>query len=153
MNDSNQKLLKRHAVALRTTSCTVMAALIATMIPFGAIAQSAAGNAAGGAINYIAAKPTDDFEAKVEGTYARFDSREIDGYVSGPLGGGVGARLSFDSVRGGAWQQSYTRDDEIGATREDKLRLLLDWTPVDSLKVSLNLNTWVDQSDTPVTQL
>jgi iron complex outermembrane recepter protein len=276
MNDSNQKLLKHHAVAVRTASCRAMAALIAMLIPCGAIAQSPAGNAAdgdsvpeiivtaqkraqsindvgiavtavsgdqlaelgvkevgdlskiepsfilsqaqygtpvysirgvgynaeslaaspavsvyvdefpysypaltrgatldlarvevlkgpqgtlygqnatGGAINYIAAKPTNTFEAKVEGTYARFDSREIDGYVSGPLGGGVGARLSFDSVRGGAWQQSYTRDDEIGATREDKLRLLLDWAPVDSLKVSLNLNTWVDQSDTPVTQL
>ncbi|MEA3151667.1 MAG: iron complex outerrane recepter protein, partial [Gammaproteobacteria bacterium] len=42
-------------------------------------------NATGGAINYIAAKPTDKPEAGYELTYGRFGAVNVNGYVSGPL--------------------------------------------------------------------
>jgi len=84
-------------------------------------------NATGGAINYIAAKPTDAFEAGVEATYARFDYKDLNAFVSGPLSKDVRARFAFDVTNGGAWQESYTRHDTIGATRQGKARILLDW--------------------------
>ena len=42
-------------------------------------------NSTGGAINYIAAKPTSDLAAGVELSYGRFDSFVGSGYVSGPI--------------------------------------------------------------------
>ncbi|MCK9505994.1 MAG: TonB-dependent receptor [Porticoccaceae bacterium] len=110
-------------------------------------------NATGGAVNYIAAKPTETFEAGIEGTYARFDAVNVNGFLSGPLSETLLARLAFEVTDGGAWQKSITRDDELGDTEQHKLRLLLDWSPTENLDVSLNLNTWTDKSDTPATQL
>jgi len=110
-------------------------------------------NATGGAVNYIAAKPTESFEAALEATYARFGEYNVNGYLSGPISETLRARLAFEVMGGGAWQKSITRNDEIGDTEQQKLRLLLDWTPTEDLAVSLNLNTWSDTSDTAVTQL
>lgn len=110
-------------------------------------------NATGGAINYIAAKPTDTLEAGVEGTYARFGAYNINGYLSGPVSDSLKARLAVDVTGGGAWQESYTRNDEIGEKDQKKLRLLLDWQASDDLHFALNLNTWTDKSDTSVGQL
>ena len=42
-------------------------------------------NATGGVINYIAAKPTNDFHYGVDGTYGSFNEADLGGYVSGPL--------------------------------------------------------------------
>lgn len=110
-------------------------------------------NATGGAINYIAAKPTSTREAGLEGTYGRFDAVNVNGFISGPLTDQLRARLAFEVIDGGAWQESYTRNDTIGETRQNKARLLLDWTPTEKLSLLLNVNGWTDKSDTPVTQL
>src|SRR3546814_10113108 len=42
-------------------------------------------NATGGAINYIAAKPTGDFAAGMDLSYGRFNEVNAEAYVSGPL--------------------------------------------------------------------
>src|SRR5690606_16449149 len=42
-------------------------------------------NSTGGAINYIAAKPSQEFEAGVKGSYGRFNRLEAEGFVSGGL--------------------------------------------------------------------
>jgi iron complex outermembrane recepter protein len=110
-------------------------------------------NATGGAVNYIAAKPTDTFQAGVEGTYARFNAVNFNGYVSGPLSETLKARLSFDVDQGGAWQKGYTRDDVLGNKDTNKGRLLLDWTPTDRLKLFVNINGWTDNSQTQAGQL
>jgi iron complex outermembrane recepter protein len=109
-------------------------------------------NATGGAINYIAAKPTDSFEAGIAATYGRFDAANFNGYVSGPLAETIRVRFAFDIDQGGAWQHSDTRDDTLGNKDTKRARLLLDWAPVDRLKVSLNLNGWADNSQNQVPQ-
>ena len=50
-------------------------------------------NATGGAINYIAAKPTEDERAGMSVSYGRFQTVEADGYASGPLTEHLLARL------------------------------------------------------------
>jgi outer membrane receptor protein involved in Fe transport len=110
-------------------------------------------NATGGAVNYIANKPTDTPAAGIEGTYGSFNATNFNGFVSGPLTDTLKARLSFDLDRGGAWQRSYTRNDTLGAKDDEFVRLLLDWTPTDKLKISVNLNAWADNSDTQAGQL
>ena len=110
-------------------------------------------NSTGGAVNYIAAKPTDTLTAGINATYARFDETDIDGFVSGPISDTVRARLAFRVDEGGAWQKSYTRNDSLGNKDAKFGRLIVDWTPTDKLKVSFNLNGWTDNSQTQAGQL
>ncbi|MGC4250213.1 MAG: TonB-dependent receptor [Sphingobium sp.] len=109
-------------------------------------------NATGGAINYIAAKPTREFAAGGEFTYGRFNTVEAGGYVSGPLSDTLRARLAVKTIHGDAWQKSYTRDAKNGRTQSIAGRLLLDWDASERLKFSLSLNASDDKSDPQATQ-
>jgi iron complex outermembrane recepter protein len=109
-------------------------------------------NATGGAVNYIAAKPTSTFASAVTVGYARFDDRTINGYVSGPLAESVNARLAFNDEQSGPWQQSTTADKELGRINKFNARLLLDWNPIDTLKVEFNINGLEDKSEPQANQ-
>lgn len=109
-------------------------------------------NSTGGALNFIAAKPTDVFHAGVTASYGRFNRYDLEGFVSGPLTGTVNARLAVRTEQGDDWQKSQTRQDSLG--KSDRLfgRLLLDWNASDALKFELNLNGWRDKSDSQAAQ-
>lgn len=100
-----------------------------------------------GAINYISAKPTKTFAAGLESTYGSFNAVNFNGYVSGPLSDTLAMRLAFTIDEGGAWQKSMSRDDVLGKRDSQKLRLITEWKPTDRLSVSLNVNGWLDRSD------
>lgn len=110
-------------------------------------------NATGGAINYVAAKPSSSFEAGVDGSYARFNAVDLGGFISGPLSDTLSARLSVKTEQGGAWQRSYTRDDKLGNRNFTTARLLFDFRPSDTLRFELNLNGFLDKSDEVAAQL
>jgi iron complex outermembrane recepter protein len=103
-------------------------------------------NSTGGAINYIAAKPTDHFEAGGDVSYGNFNATEENAYVSGPLSSTLSARLAINAANMDGWQQSYTGNGTNGETSYQAGRLLLNWVPTDALSFSLNLNGWVDKS-------
>jgi iron complex outermembrane receptor protein len=106
-------------------------------------------NSTGGAVNYIAAKPTPEFESGASVSAERFGLVDDSGYVSGPITDTLRARLSVRTVEGGAWQESQTRPgDTLGNERKLMARLLLDWTPTDRWTVSTNFNGYRDRSDT-----
>ena len=109
-------------------------------------------NATGGAINYIAAKPTDDFSAGVDALYGRFNQAELGGYVSGPLSSTLSARVAVRTEQRGDWQYSTTRKDGAGQRNFSAGRLLLDWNPDPSVRFELNANGWKDRSDSQVAQ-
>ncbi len=104
-------------------------------------------NATGGAINYVAAKPTDSFKAGFDTSLARFGAVSVEGFVSGPLSDTLRARLAVSLEEGGAWQRSTTRDASLGDRDNKYARLLLDWTPTDRLTIAINLNGWTNNSD------
>jgi outer membrane receptor protein involved in Fe transport len=110
-------------------------------------------NATGGAINYIAAKPKPSFEAGIAGSYGRFNTAELSGYVTGPLAPNLNARIAVRGVRSDGWQRSYTRDDSLGEQRFIQGRLLLDWSPSDTVRFNFNANGFIDKSDTQAGQL
>jgi outer membrane receptor protein involved in Fe transport len=110
-------------------------------------------NATGGALNIVAAKPRDRFEAEASATYGRFNRAELEGYVTGPLAKDLDARLAFRAVHTDDWQQSYTRSDGLGAARSFAARLLLDWAASSRLHLTLNVNGWLDRSDPEAPQL
>jgi iron complex outermembrane recepter protein len=99
-------------------------------------------NATGGAINYIANKPTADFEAGGDVTFGRFNTGQVDGFVSGPVSGTLLGRLAFSATEGDGWQHSQTRNDTNGKPDEFAGRMLLDWAATDDLHFELNLNGW-----------
>jgi outer membrane receptor protein involved in Fe transport len=109
-------------------------------------------NATGGAINFIANKPTSTFEAGVTADYGRFNTLGIDGYVSGPLTDQLGVRLALSSVQGEGWQRGIDRGDELGSTDEVIGRLLVDFNPTDALALRFNANGWRDRSDSQAPQ-
>jgi outer membrane receptor protein involved in Fe transport len=106
-------------------------------------------NATGGAINYIAAKPTRDFHAGIEGSYGRFSTADTEAYVSGAITDTLLARVSgrFDHIDG--WQVSNTRPgDRNGKSNTYAGRLLLDFRPTDRLRFNLDVNGWRETGET-----
>ena len=124
-------------------------------------------NSTGGAISYIAAKPTRELHAGFNVTYGRFNQLDVDGFVSGPLSNTLSARLFVRNETRGNWQRSDSRygapvtisptllprlDDTLGKRSFRAARFLLDWAPSDRLKFELGLNGWRDTSDTQAQQ-
>jgi outer membrane receptor protein involved in Fe transport len=110
-------------------------------------------NATGGAINFVAAKPTDNFDAGADLSFGRFNTVDVGSFVSGPLTQSLQARLAIKVVEGGDWQYSYTRDDSLGSARDAAFRLILAWQPIEGLDVLFNVNGWQDRSDPQAPQL
>ncbi len=110
-------------------------------------------NSTGGAINYIAAKPTSTFQAGVDASYGRFDEVNAGGYISGPLSDTLSARLAVRTLQSGDWQQNFTRDDTQGSQDLLEGRFLLNWEPSTRTKIMLSVSGWRDKSDTPGAQL
>lgn len=110
-------------------------------------------NSTGGAINYVAAKPSDRFEAGATATYGRFDQFDVSGYVSGPITDTLSLRLAVEHQGSGDWQKSISRpSDTAGQQNFNNGRLSLLWKPTDRLRVALTVQRWVDRSDAAVSQ-
>jgi outer membrane receptor protein involved in Fe transport len=106
-------------------------------------------NSTGGGINYIANKPTEEFEAGISLGYGRFETIDAEGYISGALSNAVRARLAFRTTQSGeGWQKSVSREDELGEQDRIGVRLQLEADFSDSFDALLALNWWEDNSDT-----
>lgn len=109
-------------------------------------------NSTGGAINYIAAKPTQTPHAGASLTYGRFNEVDAEGFVSGPISDTLTARVSGRYERRDDWQYSYTRNDTLGQRDFFTGRALLDWKPTEHLRFELGVNGWRNKSDTQAAQ-
>ena len=110
-------------------------------------------NSTGGAINYIAAKPTDTWQAGGDISFGRFNTIEGNAYVSGPLGDRAGMRVAVTGLNSDDWQKSVTRDDTNGHKSYIAGRLLLEVEPSDTIKLQFNANGWIDKSQPQAQQL
>jgi iron complex outermembrane receptor protein len=117
-------------------------------------------NTTGGAISYVAAKPTANLSAGAQIDYGRFNLINGQAFVSGPLIPGVTVRLSGRTEHRDDWQESYGPNDArfgqssgtLGARRFDEGRMILDWAAADILSLSVNINGWHDGSDSQAPQ-
>lgn len=104
-------------------------------------------NSTGGAVNFIAAKPTDEFSYGGDISYGRFKKIETNAFVSGRFNDLLSARLAVQNVRSDDWQQSVTSDQENGEESYTAGRLQLRLEPTDTATININLNGWRDKSD------
>ena len=110
-------------------------------------------NATGGAVNYIAAKPTDAFAAGVDATYGRFNLLQIGGFASGPIDDQLKVRIAVQGQHSDPWQDSITRpDDRLGTVRELQGRATLEWQPDSRFVSRLTLTSTYDGSDSLAAQ-
>lgn len=110
-------------------------------------------NATGGAINYIAAKPTDTLAAGAFLSFGRFDEIIGEAYISGPISENVQARLSGRIESADGWQKSNSRPgDKNGKVENYMGRLQVALEPTDGARFLVNLNGWKDKSETVAPQ-
>ena len=108
-------------------------------------------NSTGGAINFISNKPTDEFEASVTAGYSRFETADLEGFVSGPITDSIRGRISARTIQSGeGWQKSVSRDDDHGEYDKYSLRGLLAVDVTDSIDLLLRADYWNDKSDSMV---
>ncbi|UZW56443.1 TonB-dependent receptor [Sphingobium sp. JS3065] len=96
-------------------------------------------NATGGLINFISAKPTQEFAAGATVQYGNYDDVVLEGYVSGPLSDTVRARLAgrFNSNNG--YQTDVVNGLRLGTTDHAvDLRGILAFDPTDALSITLS---------------
>lgn len=105
-------------------------------------------NSTGGAINFIASKPTETFEAGGNISFGRFARVEGNAYVSGPLTENLTARVAVNGAMADGWQRSISRPaDTNGEVGYIAGRVMLDWRASDGIRFQLNVNGWRDSSD------
>ncbi|WP_298164559.1 TonB-dependent receptor [Novosphingobium sp.] len=111
-------------------------------------------NSTGGAINYIAAKPTKEWSAGGDISFGRFNTIEGNGFVSGPLGERAGMRLAVNGLNSDDWQKSISRPGDTNGHKSYVAgRLLVDIEPTESIKLQFNANGWRDKSQPQAQQL
>ncbi len=111
-------------------------------------------NTTGGLINYIAKKPTDMFQTGVTATYSRFETTDVEAYVSGPIVDSIKGRLAVRDIRSQeGWQYSQRRpDDHLGKVDKQSFRGALDWQAADDLSFRLVADGWIDKSESQAPQ-
>lgn len=110
-------------------------------------------NATGGAINYVAAKPTSDLKAGTDLSFGRFSTFDGSAYISGPISNSVRARLAVRTVQGDGWQRSYTHGGTNGSKDLLQGRLLVDIDLSPAWTVTLGATGWRDHSEAQAPQL
>jgi outer membrane receptor protein involved in Fe transport len=111
-------------------------------------------NATGGAINYIAAKPTKSLQAGGDISYGRFNEVDANAYISGPMTDKLAFRVAGTASHMDDWQYSISRpDDTNGHTSYAAGRVLLDWKPTSSARFELSFNGYKDKSQPEAQQL
>lgn len=118
-------------------------------------------NSTGGAINFIAARPTSTPAMGFALEYGRFDEVNIQAFVSGPITDTLRMRVAGRYEYRGPWQRGYAVNDqkfgksgneELGDRRFANGRVLLDWLPSEDVRFELSVSGWQDQSDTQAAQ-
>ncbi len=104
-------------------------------------------NATGGAVNFITNKPTNEFEAGITAGYGRFESLDLEGFISGPLSESWSYRIAARMQNSGDWQKSYVTGEEAGEKDESTWRAMLAYDADERLRVLLTISGFQDESD------
>jgi len=104
-------------------------------------------NTAGGAINIISRRPTDNFEGYVDVDYSRWETTDLTAAVSGPLTDSIKARLAATATKQGeGYQTDIDTGEKYGKLDRGGARTLFDIRLTDAASLLLNLHYVYDHS-------
>ncbi|MEP6868336.1 MAG: TonB-dependent receptor, partial [Novosphingobium sp.] len=110
-------------------------------------------NSTAGAINFIAAKPTDAFKAGADLSYGRFNDVIVGGFLSGPLSNTVRARVAISHEGSGAWQYDFVDPSRTNGTKNTtSARAIVDFQASDALKIVATVSGTIDKSQPQAAQ-
>jgi iron complex outermembrane recepter protein len=105
-------------------------------------------NTTAGQINFVSNAPTEEFEAGIRIGYGSYDVFDFEGFVSGGLSDSVQGRFAFRTTQSGeGWQDSLTRDDELGEKDVMAMRGLLNFDLSEDASLLLRAHYVQDESD------
>ena len=104
-------------------------------------------NTAGGAINIISKRPTDDFEGYVDVDYSRWETADVTAAVSGRLTDSIKARLAATStIQGEGYQSDIDTGEKYGKLNRGGARAQFEIRLTDSASLLLNFHYVYDHS-------
>ncbi|MHB8475875.1 MAG: TonB-dependent receptor [Steroidobacteraceae bacterium] len=104
-------------------------------------------NTAGGAINIISKRPTDDIEGYVDVDYSRWETTDLTAAVSGALTDSIKARLAATATKQGeGYQTDIDTGEKYGKLDRGGARALFDIRLTDAASLLLNLHYGYDRS-------
>lgn len=99
-------------------------------------------NAIGGAIQYISARPDEEFGARIKGTIGEHNRTDIIANVDIPLGDTVRTKVTYASLKRDGYVHSTTIDETYGEQDNEIVRGMLEWTPTDRFSA-----TWIAETN------
>lgn len=110
-------------------------------------------NSTAGLINFITAKPTSEFEGGVSADLGNYQTYNVGGYLSGPLGDNIQARIAFRSENSDkGWQVDQSSGDQLGKVDKWGLRASLAIQPTPTTEFNVSFTYWRNKSDTLAAQ-
>jgi iron complex outermembrane receptor protein len=112
-------------------------------------------NSTGGAINFLTARPTEEFEGFVRAGYGSYHTATGTAAISGPLTSTLLGRLSVNVVNAsGDSGYSYNRytDNHLGKVDSKAARAQLEWKPSDDFSLRLMYNYGDSESEQALLQ-
>jgi len=112
-------------------------------------------NSTGGAINFITARPTEEFEGFARAGYGSYDTFTAAGALSGPLSDTLRGRLSVSAINASSSDgYAYNRftDNELGKIDSLAARGQIEWLPSEDFSLRLTYNYGDSQSELPLLQ-
>ncbi len=99
-------------------------------------------NTTGGALRYVANRPTDGFDAGMSVGAGNYETLEVRGFLNGPLSERVSGRIAAAGVsRNQGWQENEITGSDAGAYDEFSVRAMVDIAATDDLDIQLTVRT------------
>ncbi len=112
-------------------------------------------NSTGGAINFITARPTEEFEGFARAGYGSYDTFTVAGALSGPLSDTLRGRLSVSAINASSSDgYAFNRftDNELGKIESLAVRGQVEWLPSEDFSLRLTYNYGDSESELPLLQ-
>ncbi len=109
-------------------------------------------NTTGGAINFIAKKPTYEQDGYISVDYGSFQEGHVAAAYSNALSDNAAWRGAINYEFGDGYVTNRVTGNDLHAKDRISARLLFDWNPSDSINVLVNIHGGRDRSDAGMTQ-
>ncbi len=86
-------------------------------------------NVAGGAVNVISNKPTQENSAAVTASIGNYNLRQITGFVNGAIANDLSGRISFQSIKHSGYARDLLHNVQLENQDSNQGRLQLAWEP------------------------